>query len=143
MAEEHCEAHRGQAKLDQQGIQAHRDRERKAGGDAGEPQRSERNSESGSRGDQDSPRGPVARGRIDGQKTRATSCLRRTQSKFESSNNKNWLSGEEVLRRDWLDGHDTGRRRRSPAGRWKHRDPRKKCKQRRGNSKRRSRKNPP
>ena len=30
------EAHRGQAKLDQQGIQTHRDRERKAGGDAGE-----------------------------------------------------------------------------------------------------------
>ena len=55
-----------------------------------EMQSAARNFESGLRGDQDSWRGPVARGRIDRQKTGATSCLWRTQRKFESSNNKNW-----------------------------------------------------
>ena len=49
-----------------------------------EPQSTKRNFESGLRGDQDSPRGPAARRRIDGQKTRDTSCLRRTRKKFES-----------------------------------------------------------
>ena len=41
-AEEQCEAHRGQAELDQQGVQTRRGREREAGGDAGEYQSSER-----------------------------------------------------------------------------------------------------
>ena len=49
-------------------IQTHRDREREAGGDAGESQSTKGNFESGLRGDQDSPRGPVAKGRIDRQK---------------------------------------------------------------------------
>ena len=65
--EEHGEAHRGEAELDQQRVQTHRDREREGGGDAGEYQSSERNSESSLRGDQETPSGLAARGRVDGQ----------------------------------------------------------------------------
>ena len=63
--EENREAHRGQARWGRRRIQTHRDREREAGGDAGESQSTKGNFESGLRGDQDSPRGPVAKGRID------------------------------------------------------------------------------
>ena len=51
-------------------TQTRRGREREVGGDAGEYQSSERNSESSLRGDQDiarSPRRPASRGRVDGQ----------------------------------------------------------------------------
>ena len=67
---------------------------------AREPQSAKRNFESGLRGGQDSP--PAERRGIDGQKQRATSCLCKTQKKFESSSNKNWLSGGDRLRRGWL-----------------------------------------
>ena len=46
-------------KKDQQRVQTHRGRECEAGGDAGESQRSDRNFESTSRGDQDTPRRPA------------------------------------------------------------------------------------
>ena len=64
-------------------------RERKAGGDAREPQSTKRNFESGSRGVQDSPRGPACCEKENRwTKTRATSCLRRTRKKFEFSASK-------------------------------------------------------
>ena len=53
------------SKIGQQRIQTHRVRECKAGGDAREPQSTKRNFESGLRRDQDYPRGPAARRRID------------------------------------------------------------------------------
>ena len=66
--DENGKAHRGQTKLDQQGVQTQRDRQREPGGDAGESQSSERNIESGLRGNQDSQRRHAERGRNDGQK---------------------------------------------------------------------------
>ena len=104
--EEHCKAHRGQAKLDQKRIQTHRVQECKAGGDAREPQSTKSNFESGLRGDQDSPRGPAARRRIDGQKQEPYHVSGEHGRNPNPLNNKNWLFGEDRLRRDLLDGRD-------------------------------------
>ena len=92
--------------------------------------------------DQDTPRRHATRGRIDEHKNRSHICPGRARTKFESSNNKNRIFGEEPLRRDWLDGREMHRQRRLPAGRWKRREFREKWKRRRGNSKRPSRKSP-
>ena len=59
-----------------------------------------RNFESGLRRDQDSPRGPAARRRVDGQKQEPHHVSGEHGMKSESSNNKNWLSGRARLRRD-------------------------------------------
>ena len=93
----------------------------KAGGVAREPQSAKGNFESGYEEIKFSGRTCWEKGNP-WTKTRATSCLRRTRKKFESSSNSNWLPGGDRLRGDKPGRHETVQRRKSPAVCWKLRD---------------------
>ena len=101
-------AHRGQTKLDQQRIQTPRGGICKIDGIAREPQRPERNIESGLRGNQDSQRGPSERGRND---TTRTGILERVGFEETGWVDRRRFSGGNR----WLDdgGPETQQRSRS------------------------------
>ena len=110
--EEYGEAHRGKAASDEQGEQAHRGRE--GGGDAGKDLSTERNVESCFRGNQESPSGSGAGGRVDGQEQEPCLVPGELRERAKIIPHRN----------EMLEQRHTQRRRRSPSGFWNRKESR-------------------